>query len=72
MCCDKLATTQYFLNNVLWRKKIRWQIHATIGLELEKHHRRMNNHIKKHVYMYIYTVSNKRCHYIFVHNFSKC
>ena len=31
MCCDKLATTQYFFskNNVLWQK-IRWQIHATM------------------------------------------
>jgi len=38
MCCDKLATTQYFLkNNVLWQKKIRWQIHATIYLRPSQH-----------------------------------
>jgi len=36
LCCGKFVTTQYFFekNNVLWPKKIRWQIHATIKGEL--------------------------------------
>jgi len=35
MCCDKLSTAQYFFekNNVLWQKKIRWQIHTAATSE---------------------------------------